>query len=178
MKRNKLTRYSINPFWNRRRMNVKTKESFILMVINLNGHQFKISLDMKSTFSEYHKAVLTDSTRNVTAVIQSLRDTWHDYYLKAEMIFSRLQNPTQEIFTKWFKTEAELGVIGKTSLSYYFQTKIARLHSENRFSSSMTYKMALKAFKKYAFAKNKSMEIYFEEIDLKFLNGFVAFMTE
>ena len=177
MKRNKSTRYSIRSFWNKKRMDKETKESVIVMVINLNGRQFKICLNLKVTYSDYERAILSNSTRNLSDAVKEIREAWNGYLLKAETVLTRLNNPNQEVFTKFFKSEADLSIASRTSMIPYFEMKIQRMFSEDRFSSCTTYKLALRSLKKYNLSKYHKSEINFEDIDLKFLNGYVRWMT-
>ncbi|HEX7457663.1 MAG TPA: phage integrase SAM-like domain-containing protein, partial [Ginsengibacter sp.] len=177
MKRTKTTRYSINAFWDKRCMDKQTKDSRIMMIINLNGHQFKITLNMRSSKSDFEKAILSTSTRNLSDEVKQLREVWNEYALKAELILTRLSNPTQEIFTKFFKSETDLYMNNsRNSIIPYFKMKEERLFKENRFSSSSSYRLALSSLLKFNQVKYHNSIINFEDIDARFLNGYVAWM--
>ena len=85
----------------------------------------------------------------------------------------RLENPTKEMFVKFFKSETDLLLVSKTSIVPYFEAKIGRLFLEDKFSSSSSYQLALKSLLKY-----HPNELNFKNIDCKFLNGYVSFMMK
>ena len=63
-------------------------------------------------------------------------------------------------------------VNNRTSIVPFFQYKISKLFGEERYSTSSGYKLTLTSLHKY------QSEIHFEDVDVKFLRGYVAFMLQ
>src|SRR5665647_436141 len=161
--------YSVSPYWDTRAMDVKTKMSRIMVTVSIDSKQFRITLKLKSTKSEFNKAI--SSTRTLSDSAKSVRKELNDYLAKAENILERLSNPTQETFTRLFKSETDLFLNNKTSIVPFFEHKISELFNEDRFSTSSNCKLSLTSFLKY------KSPIYFEDIDEKFLKGYVTWMV-
>lgn len=123
---------------------------------------------LKSTKVEFDKATAIALGRNLSDEAKQVRKDLNDYLLKAETILERLDNPSKEMFTQMFKSETDLFVNNKTSIVPFFEYKISRLFSEERFSTSFNFKIALSSLLKYKSGIN------FEDVDEKFLKGFVT----
>jgi integrase/recombinase XerD len=160
--------YSVSPYWDSRAMDAKTKMSRIMLTVNIDSRQFRITLKLKSTKSEFAKAI--SSTRTLSDSAKSVRKELNDYLAKAEKILERLSNPSQETFTRLFKSETDLFSNNKTNVIPFFEQEAAKLFKEERFSTSSICKLALTSLLKY------KPEINFEDIDEKFLKGYIARM--
>lgn len=80
-------------------MDEKTRLSGIILTINLHGsRQFRITLKLRSTKPEFDKAISATS-KNLSEEAYSVRKDLNKYLLKAEIILSRLDNPSKEVFT-------------------------------------------------------------------------------
>jgi hypothetical protein len=135
--------YSIRPFWDCRAMDEKTKLSRIMINVNLFGsRQFRITVRVRSTKAEFDKAINANS-KKLTDEAYSVRKDLNEYLLKAETILERLDNPTQEMFSRLFKSETDLFQNNKTSIVPFFNYKISRLFGEEKFSTSACYKLSL-----------------------------------
>ena len=162
--------FSVSPYWDSRAMDVKTKMSRIMVTVNIDSRQFRITLKLKSTKSEFNKAI--SSTRTLSDSAKSVRKELNDYLAKAEKILERLSNPSQETFTRLFKSETDLFLTNKTSIVPFFEHKVSELFNEDRFSTSSGCKLALTSLLKY-----KTAGINFEDVDEKFLKGYVTWMV-
>ena len=141
-----------------------------MITVNIHGTRpFKITLKLKSNKIDFDKAI-NGNSRFLSDDAKTVRKELNDYLLKAETILERIDNPTQEIFTKLFKSETDLFVNNKTAIEPFFEYKISKMFSEEKFSSSVSYKLALKSLHHY------KPIIYFEDIDLAFLKGYVSHM--
>jgi hypothetical protein len=164
--------YSVTPYWDVRAMNETSKLSRIMITVHIHGiRPFKITLKLKSNKVDFDKAV-SGTSRFLSEEAKEVRKELNDYLLKADTILERLDNPSQEIFTRLFKSETDLFVNNKTSIVPFFEYKISKLFSEERFSYSFNYKLSLKSFHKYKSPLN------FEDIDLAFLKGYVSYMLQ
>ena len=47
--------YSVSPFWDKQALDEKTGMSRVMITVNINSKQFRISLKLKSTKSEFDK---------------------------------------------------------------------------------------------------------------------------
>ena len=95
-----------------RAMDAKTKLSRIIITINIHGTpQFRITVKLRSTKPEFDKATAIALGRNLSDEAKQVRKDLNDYLLKAETILERLANPTQEMFTRMFKSETDLFII-------------------------------------------------------------------
>ncbi|GEO08302.1 tyrosine-type recombinase/integrase [Segetibacter aerophilus] len=160
--------FSVSPFWDSRALDSKTKLSRIMVTVNIAGQsQFRISVKLKSTKEDFEKA--TSSARVLSDAAKMIRKDLNDYLQKAEIILERLQNPTKETFTRLFKSSTDLFLSSKTDIRILFEQKVADLHKE-RFSSSSNCKLAITSLHKY------KSPLYFEDIDTKFLKGYVQWM--
>jgi hypothetical protein len=145
--------FSVSPYWDSRAMDVITKMSRIMITINIDSRQFRITLKLKSTKSEFNKAI--SSTRTLSDSAKSVRKDLNDYLAKAENILERLCNPSQETFTRLFKSETDLFLTNKTSIVPFFEHKVSELFNEDRFSTSSGCKLALTSLLKYKTAGKK-----------------------
>lgn len=75
-------------------MNKRTKLARIMLTINLHGKLFRIVLNLKSTKSDYEKAISATS-KNLSDEAKSVRKDLNKYLLKGETIMERLENPTK-----------------------------------------------------------------------------------
>jgi integrase/recombinase XerD len=157
--------FSITPFWDTRTMDDKTKQSRVMLTINLNRKQFRITLKLRCTKAEFDAAITSRS-----ANAKELRRAIHDYIDKAETILNRLPSPTKENFIRFFKSETDLSIADKTDALVVFSAKMDELKKEKRFGSLQNCKAAYNSLKRY------SSDLYFEEIDLSFLKGYIVFM--
>ncbi|GEO08266.1 integrase [Segetibacter aerophilus] len=140
-----------------------------MLTVNLQAKQFRISLKLRSTKEDFDKAI--SSARALNTETKFLRTEINEYVTKAETILERLINPSQESFSRLFKSNTDLLTSTKTSITPFFQMKILELHKEERFSQKVNSKLALSSLLKY------KAVIYFEEIDVKFLKGYTEFMV-
>ena len=151
-------------------MDRETKVSRIMLTVNLNRKQFRIVLNLKSTKADYDKAISV-AAKNLSDDAKQVRKELNEYLLKAELIMGRLNNPTKEMIVKLFKSETDLFMANRTSVKPFFEFKIKKFFEENKFSSSTSYMLALTSLNKYA-----KEELCFEDIDEKFLKGYVSWM--
>jgi integrase/recombinase XerD len=166
----KQQQFSVIPFWDKRALDEKTKLSRIMVTINIAGQkQFRISVKLKSVKEDFEKA--TSSARVLSEGAKMIRKELNEYLQKAETILERLPNPTQETFTRLFKSSTDLFLSNKTDIRVLFEQKVADLHKEERYSSSANCKLAITSLHKY------KTPLYFEDIDVKFLKGYVTWMT-
>ena len=61
-------------------MDAKTKLSRIMVTVNIDSRQFRITLKLKSTKSEFNKAI--SSTRTLSDSAKSVRKELNDYLAK------------------------------------------------------------------------------------------------
>ena len=162
--------YSVSSLWDKRAMNAKTKMSRIMITINLQGKQFRISLRLKSTKEDFGKAI--SASRTVSDEVRSLRKDLLEYTTKAETILERLPNPSKQSFTHLFKSEADLFGNNKTNIVPFFQLKTSEYYKEDRFSTSSLCKLALNSLLRY------KPTIYFEDVNEPFLKGYVKWMLQ
>src|SRR6202043_3082790 len=80
--------FSVSPYWDTRAMDVKTKMSRIMVTVNVDSRQFRITLKLKSTKSEFNKAI--SSARTLSESAKSVRKDLNNYLEKAENILERL----------------------------------------------------------------------------------------
>jgi integrase/recombinase XerD len=172
MKRNY---YSIKPFWDKRAMDKQTKLSRIMLTLNLRGHQFRITLNLKSSKLDFEKAI-SSTARNLSDEAKSVRQGLNDYLSNAELILARLNNPTQETFTKLFKSKTDLFINSKTMIAPFFESKSHEFFKKNKFSTSRLYILSLSSLTKYSTSLGYHVGIAFENIDEKFLTGYVEWM--
>lgn len=163
----KTNNFTITPYWDSRVMNEKTKKSRVLLTINLKGKQFRISIKLQCTKPEFESAL---NSRSVNA--KELRKAIQEYIDKAEFILNKLNEPTKESFIRLFKSDTSLVVNNKTDVSIVFSAKVAELKKESRIGTSNNYRDALRCLKRY------KSNIYFEDVDEKWLKGFVSFMID
>src|SRR5205085_9739208 len=116
----------ICPYWDKRPMDKRTKLSRTMLTVNIRGKgQFRITLKVKSTKVDFDKAI--SSTRTLSDEAKSVRADLNEYLTKAETILDRLVNPTQEMFTRLFKSETDLFISHKTSIEPCFQYKSSKM---------------------------------------------------
>ena len=139
--------FSVSPYWDTRAMDAKTKMSRIMVTVNIDSRQFRITLKLKSTKSEFNKAI--SSTRTLSDSAKSVRKELNDYLAKAEKILERLSNPSQETFTRLFKSETDLFLNNKTSIVPFFEQETAQLFKEERFSTSSICNLSLISLLKF-----------------------------
>lgn len=173
MKRNS---YSIMPYWDKSVMDKRTKVSRIMITVNLNRKQFRITLNCRATKIDFDKAI-TPTARNLSDEAMQVRQRLNDYLLKAEKVLSRLTNPTKEMFTKLFKSETDLFINSKTMIAPFFENKSKEFFKVNKFSTSRLYILSLSSLTKYSISLGYHQGIAFENIDEKFLTGYVEWMT-
>ena len=125
--------FSVSPYWDTRAMDLKTKMPRIMVTVNIDSRQFRITLKLKSTKSEFNKAI--SSTRILSDSARSVRKELNDYLAKAAKILERLSNPSQETYTRLFKSETDLFLNNKTSIIPFFEQKVSELFNEDRFST-------------------------------------------
>lgn len=157
--------YSITPFWDKSVMDTKTKQSRVRLTINLNRKQFRITLKLRCTKAEFDSAL---STRSASA--KELRIELNEYIFKAEKVLERLPKPTQESFTRLFKSDTDLFTSNKTDVFYFFDMKVEEVMKEGRVGTAGYYKQCkvnLQSFKP---------SVYFEEIDEKFLKEYQTWL--
>lgn len=165
----KQTNYLLMPFWHKRAIDEKTKMARVMLTVNLCGRQFTMSLTLRATKEDFDKAV--SSARVLSESAKALKKELNDYLAKAEMVLEKLPNPSQETFTRLFKSEAGLVMGNKTNVIPFFELKNIDLKKEERFSTLSNSKLALSSLLKY------KKDICFEDIDEKWLKGYVSFMV-
>jgi len=165
----KTKNYSINLHYDKRYPLAGTTDLCpIQLALNLNGLQFKISLKIYSTKSDFEKAL---KGKGGSVEIREFRKQIQDYVTKAEKILDRLSNPTRETFQRLFKSDASLSP-GKTDVTMLFNEYIHRLETEERIKTALNLKSALSSFKKY------KPKLYFEDINEAFLRGYSLYMSK
>lgn len=155
--------------WDKRAMDAKTKLSRVMLTVNLLRRQFRISLKVRTTKADFDKAV--SSSRVLSNAAMQLKKELNDYVSKAETILERLPNPSQETFTRLFKSETDLFLSNKTDVRILFEQKVIDLKNEERFSNSRNCQLAIISLHKY------KSPIYFEDVDERWLKGYVSFMV-
>lgn len=162
--------YSVSIFFEKRVFKVGTNLNPLELTVNLPGAvQFRIRLKIYATKDDFEKAMKGSGGNNE---VKELRKEINEYVSKAETILSKLPNPNKETFTRLFKSSTNLFTSNKTDITYFFEEKIRELKQEERFSTASTYELALKSFKKYSAAT------FFEDIDEKYLKGYLAWMKQ
>lgn len=159
--------YSLTPFWDKSVMDSKTQQSRVMLTINLNRKQFRITLKLRCTKAEFDAAL---SSRSMN--VRELRRELNDYVNKAEKILERLVAPTKESFTRLFKSETDLFNSNKTDVFYFYKTKIQDLKKEGRIGSANYYLQCehlLRTFKS---------SVAFEDIDNVFLKQYQKYLIE
>jgi FkbM family methyltransferase len=127
-----------------------------------------VTLKLKATKFDFDRAI--SASRTLSDEGKSVRADIQEYMLKAENIMDSLATPTKEIFLRMFKFGTDLFCGNKkTNIEPFFQHKISRLFGEEKYSTSTCYRLALVSLHKY-----KPL-ICFEDIDEKFLKGYVLF---
>ena len=139
--------YSVSPFWDKRALDEKSGMSRVMVTVNINSKQFRISLKLKSTKSEFDKVI--SSARTLSDSAKEIRKELNEYLSKAENILDRLSNPSKETFIRLFKSETDLFANNKTSIIPFFNQEMSQLFKEERFSSSSICKLALTSLSKY-----------------------------
>jgi integrase/recombinase XerD len=167
----KQQKFKVTPFWDSRAMHVKTKESRIMITVNMNGNQFRVSVKLKSTKEDYDKCL--SSSRSLSFELKQLRKNITDYVYKAESLLERNPSLTKELFIRLFKSETDLISYSsnKTDVTIMFQSKVDELKKDGRFSTSLNCRLAMSSLKRY------KSPLYFEDIDDKFLKGYCAWMV-
>jgi integrase/recombinase XerD len=163
------------PYWDRRAMK-DNGISRIMLTVNMLGHpQFRITLNLRSTRIDYEKAININS-RNLSDDAKSVRQELNDYLQKAEMILSKLDNPTKETFTRLFKLKTDLFINSKTMIAPFFEGKAQDFFKRNKFSTSKLYELSVRSINKYSISLGYHAGINFENIDEKFLKGYQEWM--
>lgn len=141
----------------------------ILITVNLRRTQFCIGVKLYSTKEDFEVAM---KGRGGSDAIKELRKEINDCVLKAEQILEALNDPSKETFLRLFRLEMDLPIskANKTSVVFVFQEKIAELLGEERIGTAANCKSALKSFSRY------KKELYFEDIDVRFLKGYKVWM--
>ena len=124
---------------------------------------------MYSTREDFEAAM---RGRGGSEAVKELRKDINICVSKAEQILDALIDPTKETFLRLFRLEMDLPIskTNKTSVVFIFQEKITELIAEERIGTANNCKSALKSFLKY---RN---ELYFEDIDVRFLKGYKVWM--
>ncbi|MEJ7827966.1 MAG: site-specific integrase [Segetibacter sp.] len=164
----KQLKYSISLFWDARAMNTVSLHSRIMLTVNLKGVQFRLSLKLRSTKSDFDKAV--SSARTMSDSVRELKREMDDYVLKAENVFARLPSVDKEMFIRLFKSETDLCSNYKTNVFSFFELKLVDLKAENRKGSYDLYKSSLANLKGY------KSSIHFEDITERWLKGYQLYL--
>lgn len=158
--------YSVNIHWDGRSPKAGTNLCPVQLGVNLNGLQFKIGLKLYATKDDFEKAMLGKGGNHE---IKQLREEINKFRQKAKEILDNLPNPTRETFQRLFKSDADLGK-GKTDITILFEDYNNDLVKEDRLKSAQINGHTLKSLHSY------KPKIYLEEIDDKFLKGYVNWM--
>ena len=165
----KTKNYSINLHWDKRYPLAGTIDLCpVQLALNLNGLQFKISLKIYATATDFKKAL---KGKGGSVEIRELRKQLQDYVTKAEKILDKLPNPTRESFQRLFKSDADLSS-SKTDVTILFNEYIHQLETEERIKTALNLKWALTSLKKYR------PKLYFEDINEAFLRGYNLWMSK
>lgn len=159
------SRYSVSLYWNKRDMNVETKQAAISLTVNLPKMQFRVNLKVKSTKKDFDAAIqLNRSNSNDVRQLKRLLD---DYVMKAESILDRLQSPTKDMFVRLFKAESNLFMSNKTDVFFLYHMKMDEAEIEGRIGTRNWYKTCVRCLFNYA------PKLCFEEIDERWLKNYV-----
>jgi integrase/recombinase XerD len=165
----KQSNYSISILWDKRSTKVGTKLCPVKLSLNLNGLQFLVGLKLYATEEDFEKAIKGKGGSNEN---KELRKQMNDYMAKAETILERMPNPTRESFKRLFKSETDLFTTNKTDVSFLFEEKIQQLMKEERIKTAENCAHALKSLKRF------KKELYFEDLDVHFLEGYKAWVAK
>jgi integrase len=157
---------SVYPFLDARTPMKNSDQLPVKLTIFLKGAQFRIGLKLHATPEVFEKAMSSKGT--IPKDAKTLKAEIDVYVGKAEEILSQFPNVNQKMFTKLFKSEAELKATDKTDMSILFQSKIDELIEEDRAGSVSFYEQSLATFKR--FRKN----LYLEDITVQWLKAFRA----
>ena len=160
--------YSVSVFWDGRAVLKDTELSRIMITINLTGSkQFRITVKLYSTKEDFEKAM---SGSGGSTEVKELRREINNYVLKAENILDRMPTVTKESFTRLFKSETDLFSSDKTDMYFLYEEMIETLMKEERIGYAGAVKCSLSSFKTY------KSELYCEDINESFLNGYKSWM--
>ena len=162
--------YSLNLFWDGRRMDKISKIGGIFLTVNLMRQQFRISLKLKSTKLDFEKA--TSTSRVMSEECKQLKKDLVEYEAKGEAILSRLPNPSKDNFIRLFKSETELFQFNKTSIKFFFNKKIDEALYEERIGTYKYYKQSWNSLEKY------SAHLYCEDIDEKWIKNYQVYLKK
>jgi len=181
-------KFSVSLFWDARVMDAKTKESRVMLTINLKGEkQFRISLKERCTKKDFESAINTRSKQT-----KELRNALNDYVEKAEVIIEKMSTPSKELFLKHFKSEFDYVTSDKTSVHVTFRMRYEELQFEKRYGTAHRLKAVYNSLLRYkAFLSRividkdepvetliDKVELSFEEIDAQFLKSYKAYMID
>lgn len=160
--------FSISTLWDSRSIK-PNKQSRIMLCVTINRERFKLSIKLYSTQSDYEKAV---GGRSLSEHQKELRSEILSFVMKAESLLERLNEPSKEIFLRFFKSDSNLSISSKVEVYSLFQIRYDELVKESRYGSAECVKVAKKSFANY---KNN---LYLEDIDESFLKGYKQWMLQ
>ncbi len=160
--------YTITPFWDKGAMKADGT-SRIMITVNLNRKQFRITVKLYATKDDFDKAM---GGKGGSDVAKELRKDIASYILKAEVILDRMPNVTKDTFIRFFKSEADLSYSGKTDVYDFFKDRKAVMEKEERFGAANNVRCAWYSFKNYR------PKLYFEDIDVAFIINYKDYMLK
>jgi integrase/recombinase XerD len=165
----KAKNYSINTHHDKRYPKAGTDLCPVQLAVNISGLQFKVSLKLYATKSDYDKAL---NSKGGSEEVKELRKQIIEYITKADLILDRLPNPTRETFQRLFRSETDLFASQKTDITFLFEEYINQVKDEDRIKTAQNLIWSLKSLKKY------KTRICFEDINEAWLNGYKSFMLK
>ncbi|RYZ53977.1 MAG: hypothetical protein EOP49_06135 [Sphingobacteriales bacterium] len=160
--------FTVSAFWDKKALK-EDGTSRILITINLNRQQFRVSVKLYATQEDFKKALQakggTDSQRE-------LRREIFRYVDKAETILGKMPNPTKESFLRLFKSESNLPFSDKTPVYPLMEAKRDQMVKDKRFGSAMTIRCSWYSLKDFR------EKLFFEDLDGQFLNSYKRHMKE
>ncbi len=156
--------------WDKRFIKKDINLNPVLLTVNLKRTQFRVGIKLYSTKEDFDAAM---RGRGGSDAVKELRKEISKCVSKAEEILEALVNSTKENFLRLlFKLKMDLPIskANKTSVVFVFQEKIAELFTEERIGTANICKSALKSLLRY------KTELYFEDINVKFLKGYKTWM--
>lgn len=161
--------FSVTTMWDSRVMNLKTKQSRVMLCVVLNRERFKLSIKIQCTHDDYNKAI---GGRSLSSGQKEIRSDISAFVLKAESLLEKLNEPTKETFLKFFKSDVNLSNGSKVDAFMLFQQRFDSLTDEGRFGTAHSVRCGWYSWKSFR------KELFLEDIDENFLKSYRAWMLK
>jgi integrase/recombinase XerD len=160
--------FSVSTIWDSRAANAKG-DSRVMLCVSINRERFKLSLKVHCTKGDYDKAM---SGRSLSTSQKVLRTDINAFVMKAEGTLKRLNEPTKETFTRFFKSDTNLSNGSKVNAYTLFESKRKAYIDNGQFGTAHTIRAAwysLRSFRK---------ELFLEDLDESWLKSYQSFLMK